>query len=462
MKRILLMVFRNLFFVPYGWFKLCWYASHAERYSEEQRYQLLKYVDNRAVKGGNLVIDGHGMENIPKENGFIFFPNHQGLFDVLAIIQVCPVPFSVVAKKELTNVPFLKQVFACMKAFMIDRDDVKQSMQVIINVIKEVKAGRNYLIFAEGTRSKDGNHPQEFKGGSFKAATKSKCPIVPVALIDSYKAFDTGSVKKLTVQVHFLEPIYYDEYKDMKTTEIAAEGGQTKISVAAAASLQATFDDELIPLFEKENPGVTVEGTYASSGDLQQQIESGLDADVFFSAATSNMDTLVDENLVDKDTVVDLLKNDVVLITPKDSKLGIKGFKDITKADTIAIGDPESVPAGKYAKEILTNLGVYDEVEKKASLGASVTEVLSWVAEGSADAGIVYATDAQTENTNGDDKEVEIVATAENSMMQTPVIYPVGTVSSSAHKDEAKAFEDFLQTDEAKAILEKAGFTINE
>ena len=77
MKRILLMVFRNLFFVPYGWFKLCWYASHAERYSEEQRYQLLKYVDNRAVKGGNLVIDGHGMENIPKENGFIFFPNHQ-------------------------------------------------------------------------------------------------------------------------------------------------------------------------------------------------------------------------------------------------------------------------------------------------------------------------------------------------------------------------------------------------
>ena len=462
MKRILLMVFRNLFFVPYGWFKLCWYASHAERYSEEQRYQLLKYVDNRAVKGGNLVIDGHGMENIPKENGFIFFPNHQGLFDVLAIIQVCPVPFSVVAKKELTNVPFLKQVFACMKAFMIDRDDVKQSMQVIINVIKEVKAGRNYLIFAEGTRSKDGNHPQEFKGGSFKAATKSKCPIVPVALIDSYKAFDTGSVKKLIVQVHFLEPIYYDEYKDMKTTEIAAEGGQTKISVAAAASLQATFDDELIPLFEKENPGVTVEGTYASSGDLQQQIESGLDADVFFSAATSNMDTLVDENLVDKDTVVDLLKNDVVLITPKDSKLGIKGFKDITKADTIAIGDPESVPAGKYAKEILTNLGVYDEVEKKASLGASVTEVLSWVAEGSADAGIVYATDAQTENTNGDDKEVEIVATAEDSMMQTPVIYPVGTVSSSAHKDEAKAFEDFLQTDEAKAILEKAGFTINE
>lgn len=247
-----------------------------------------------------------------------------------------------------------------------------------------------------------------------------------------------------------------------ETTEVTTEGGNSKILVAAAASLQATFDNELIPLFEKENPEIAVEGTYASSGDLQQQIESGLDADVFFSAATSNMDTLTEEKLIDEDTVVDLLKNDVVLITPKDSKLGIKSFKDITKADTIAIGDPESVPAGKYAKEIFTNLGVYNEVEKKASLGASVTEVLSWVAEGSADAGIVYATDAQTENTNGDDKEVEVVATAEDSMMQTQVVYPVGVVSASTHKDEAKAFEDFLQTDEAKVILEKAGFTINK
>ena len=135
-------------------------------------------------------------------------------------------------------------------------------------------------------------------------------------------------------------------------------------------------------------------------------------------------------------------------------------FETVTVTAKVARKDAE----GKRVKEVVDGKKktVYDEVEKKASLGASVIEVLSWVAEGSADAGIVYATDAQTENTNGDDKEVEIVATAEDSMMQTPVIYPVGTVSSSAHKDEAKAFEDFLQTDEAKAILEKAGFTINE
>jgi len=143
MKRILLMVFRNLFFVPYGWFKLCWYASHAERYSEQQRYQLLKYVDNRAVKGGNLVIDGHGMENIPKENGFIFFPNHQGLFDVLAIIQVCPVPFSVVAKKELTYTEAMaeiEKILARLRSEEMDVDGLAAEVKRATELIASCKA----------------------------------------------------------------------------------------------------------------------------------------------------------------------------------------------------------------------------------------------------------------------------------------------------------------------------------
>ena len=105
--------------------------------------------------------------------------------------------------------------------YMIDREDIRQSMQVIIDVSKEVQNGKNYLIFAEGTRSKNGNQIGSFKGGSFKAATKAKCPIVPVALIDSFKPFDTKTISQVTVQVHFLEPLYYEEYKNMKTTEIA-------------------------------------------------------------------------------------------------------------------------------------------------------------------------------------------------------------------------------------------------
>ena len=221
MKRILMMVFRNILLVPYMWIKLCYHASHVDKYTEEEHYKMLRYITYRANKGGNVIIDVHGQENIPKENGFMFFPNHQGMYDVLAIIDACPKPFSVVAKKEVANVPFLKQVFACMKAYMLDREDVRQAMEVIINVTKEVKKGRNYLIFAEGTRSKKGNQIQNFKGGSFKSATKARCPIVPVALIDSFKPFDTNSITPVTVQVHFLEPLLYEKYKDMKTNEIA-------------------------------------------------------------------------------------------------------------------------------------------------------------------------------------------------------------------------------------------------
>ena len=221
MKRILMMVFRNILLVPYMWIKLCYHASHVDKYTEEEHYKMLRYITYRANKGGNVIIDVHGQENIPKENGFMFFPNHQGMYDVLAIIDACPKPFSVVAKKEVANVPFLKQVFACMKAYMLDREDVRQAMEVIINVTKEVKKVRNYLIFAEGTRSKKGNQIQDFKGGSFKSATKARCPIVPVALIDSFKPFDTNSITPVTVQVHFLEPLLYEEYKDMKTNEIA-------------------------------------------------------------------------------------------------------------------------------------------------------------------------------------------------------------------------------------------------
>lgn len=223
MKRILLMVFRNFLLVPFAWCRLCYHASHTEKYSDEEQYALLKYITLRANRGGNVTIDVHGSENIPKKNGFMFFPNHQGLYDVLAIIEATPCPFSVVAKKEIANIPFLKQVFACMKAYMLDREDVRQAMQVIIDVTNEVKKGRNYLIFAEGTRSKNGNQLRDFKGGSFKSATKAKCPIVPVALLNAYKPFDTNTIAPVTVQVHFLKPMYYEEYKDMKTTEIAAE-----------------------------------------------------------------------------------------------------------------------------------------------------------------------------------------------------------------------------------------------
>ena len=221
MKRIIVMVWKNLWRIPYMWIRLCYYANHVDKYTEEERYQMLKNIVRRANIGGKVTIQTFGEENIPKKTGFMFYPNHQGLYDVLAVVDVCPIPFSVIAKKEVANVHVLKQVFACMKAYIIDREDVRQAMKVMQAVTQEIENGRNYLIFAEGTRSKSGNTVHDFKGGSFKPATKAKCPIIPVALIDAFKPFDTNSVKPVTVQVHFLEPILYEEYKEMKTLEIA-------------------------------------------------------------------------------------------------------------------------------------------------------------------------------------------------------------------------------------------------
>lgn len=223
MKRIIMMVLRNLLFVPYLWIKLCYYAKKTDHISDEKKDKFLKYIVYRANTGGNVVIKSSGEDLIPKEESFMLFPNHQGMYDVLALVHTCPRFFSVVMKQELKDVPFIKQVIAIMKGYVIDRDDVRQSMKVIQQVSKDVSEGTNFMIFPEGTRSRNGNQIGEFKGGSFKSATKAKCPIVPVAIIDSYQAFDTHSVREVVVQVHYLEPMYYEEYKDMKTTAIAEE-----------------------------------------------------------------------------------------------------------------------------------------------------------------------------------------------------------------------------------------------
>ena len=221
MKRILLMVFRNIIFVPYWFCQLLWYAAHTDSIPEEKKLALLKKIVAHANAGGNVTVKAYGTEHIPRDGSFMFYPNHQGLYDVLAIIDTCPRLFSVVMKKELKDIFFLKQVFQIMGAYALDREDVRQSMKVIQQVSQDVAAGRNFLIFPEGTRSRDGNELGEFKGGSFKCAMMAKCPIIPVAIIDSYKAFDTGSTENVNVQVHYLEPITYDEYKMLKTTEVA-------------------------------------------------------------------------------------------------------------------------------------------------------------------------------------------------------------------------------------------------
>lgn len=222
MNRIVTMVLKNLGIVPGAWIKLCRYAKHTEEYPEEEKYRHIQYILAHAIKGGNIELQVSGQENIPRENGFMLYSNHQGMFDILAIAATCDAPIGVVLKKELYNIPFLHQIAICTKSFAMDREDVRQSLTVIQNVIQEVKSGRNYLIFPEGTRSKLDNTMVDFHSGSFRCATKSHCPIVPIALIDCFKVLDQKGSKPVTVQIHYLEPILYEEYKDMNTTRLAA------------------------------------------------------------------------------------------------------------------------------------------------------------------------------------------------------------------------------------------------
>ena len=238
-----------------------------------------------------------------------------------------------------------------------------------------------------------------------------------------------------------------------EATEEPAAVVEGDLMIAAAASLENCLTEEIIPLFNESYPAIKVTGTYDSSGKLQTQIEEGAEVDVFFSAATKQMDALTEEQMIDAASVVNLLENKIVLIVPTGSEGDYSKFEDIAKAETIAIGDPESVPAGQYAEEPLTNLGLWDGVLAKSSLGTNVTEVLNWVAEGSADAGIVYATDAAQMS----DKVVVIDTAPADSVKQA--IYPVGITTAAVNAEPAKLFVEFLQTPEAIAIFEKNGFS---
>lgn len=227
---------------------------------------------------------------------------------------------------------------------------------------------------------------------------------------------------------------------------------QVTILVAAAASLKNCMEKDLKQAFEESNPGIKVNFTFDSSGKLQQQIESGADVDVFVSAAQKQMNELKAKDLMISDSVIDLLENKVVLIVPANSNLKISSFNDILLANKIALGDPKSVPAGQYAQEAFEKLGIWDKVSAKASYGTNVTEVLNWVASGSADAGIVYATDAaQT-------KDVKVIAEAPAGSV-SKVIYPAGIVKATTKKDAADAFIKFLKSDKASDIFKKSGFT---
>ena len=244
----------------------------------------------------------------------------------------------------------------------------------------------------------------------------------------------------------------------LSTGVFATETSDLKgeVNTFIAASLSNAME-EIQKDFNETYPDVEIFYNADSSGTLQTQIEEGSRCDIFFSAATKQMDALVDEELAKKDSVVDLLENKVVLIKPKDGETKVTGFENITDAKNIALAG-ENVPVGQYSREIFKNLGIEDDVNKmEINEGKNVTDVLASVSEGSNEIGIVYATDA----TSVADK-VDVIAEAPEGSLETPVLYPVGlTVDAEASDAEAvaaDAFLEYLQTNDAMKVFEEYGF----
>lgn len=223
MNRLTKIVLKNFIPAVPLFAKVFWYAYHPEKYSREIKLKPFLKILDRSKVTGDISIEVYGRENIPEEEAFIFYPNHQGIFDGFAMIEACKRPFSPVIKQELMKIPFVKQLFLCLDAMPMDRGNAKQSLRVMQEVQRRVENGEPCLIFPEGTRSKNGNKLLDFKGGSFRPAMKAKCPVIPVALIDSFKPFDKDQGGHVTVQVHILQPMVYEDYKDLKGQSLADE-----------------------------------------------------------------------------------------------------------------------------------------------------------------------------------------------------------------------------------------------
>jgi molybdate transport system substrate-binding protein len=234
----------------------------------------------------------------------------------------------------------------------------------------------------------------------------------------------------------------------------APQKAKVQLTVSAAISLKDALD-QAKQLYTTANPSVSMAMNYGASGTLQLQIEQGAPVDVFLSAAPKQMDVLESKGLVLEGTRKDLLSNEVVLIVPKDSTLGITGFRDLLRPEVqkVALGEPVAVPAGKYAQEVLTSLGIYDQVNAKAVLAKDVRQVLTYVETGDVDAGIAYKTDAFSS------AKVKVVAEAP-AASHSSVIYPVAVIKGSKNVAAAKAFEDFLSGPQARALFQKHGFGV--
>ncbi|KIY22665.1 MULTISPECIES: molybdate ABC transporter substrate-binding protein [Mesobacillus] len=226
---------------------------------------------------------------------------------------------------------------------------------------------------------------------------------------------------------------------------------ESELTVSAAASLQEALE-EVKETYSTQYPDINIVYNFGGSGSLQQQISQGAPVDLFISAAQDQFDTLQAKKLIDQQHTVKLLKNELVLITQKNNK-NLLSSTSLTEdvISRIAIGTPETVPAGMYAKQAFVSLGLWEKVEPKLIRTKDVRQVLTYVETGNVEAGIVYKTDAMISD------QVRIIPFEEEAQ-HDPILYPAGVISGSKHKEEASKFLEFLRGKEATKIFEKYGF----
>ena len=239
-------------------------------------------------------------------------------------------------------------------------------------------------------------------------------------------------------------------------TALFAQGtkeSDRELLVSAAASTTDCML-ELVDIYSAAHPDIAIYCNFASSGSLQQQIEQGAPADMFFSASPKQMRILQEKGLMETSTVKDLLENRIVLITPKDGVM-LSSFDNLLDPSLvkIGVGEPKSVPAGQYAAQVFEYFGMTEKLSSKLVFAKDVREVLSWVETGNVQAGVVYETDAKM----SDGVVVRAIAPSES---HTPVVYPIGVVKASKQKEAAEEFETFLFSKEAASVFAKYGFTV--
>ncbi|MCR5145647.1 MAG: 1-acyl-sn-glycerol-3-phosphate acyltransferase [Lachnospiraceae bacterium] len=221
MLRFIFVILKNVKRAPYLIPQMRKMIKNKDKYTEEERYRLVKKLINYLKRSGSITTEVYGKENLPKEGGYVMFPNHQGKYDVLGIVYGHDKPCSFVMDKAKSYSFFVREIVDLLGAKRLDLTDIRQNLKIINEITDEVAQGKKFILFSEGGYDHNKNVVKDFKPGSFKSVIRAKAPLVPVALIDSYKPFNSFSIKPVTTKVIFLPAIYYEDYKDMKTVELS-------------------------------------------------------------------------------------------------------------------------------------------------------------------------------------------------------------------------------------------------